>query len=136
MSQPAFQILLVSNDPKLLATLSKVLHADNVTFALERSAVEALQFLNARPVDLMLVDLMSLGEDGFEFLRQLRETPPATFTLVIALTGADNKADKLRAFDLGASDCLGAPFEDLVIRAQLRARLETKRRHDALDRHN
>jgi signal transduction histidine kinase/HPt (histidine-containing phosphotransfer) domain-containing protein len=136
MSQPAFQVLLVSNDPKLLATLSKVLHADNVTFALERNANEAMQFLNARPVDMMLVDLMSLGEDGFELLRQLRETPPATFTLLIALTGADNKADKLRAFDLGASDCLGAPFEDLVFRAQLRAHLEAKRRHDALDRHN
>ena len=136
MSQPAFQILLVSNDPKLLATLSKVLHADNVTFALERSAAEALQFLNARPVDLMLVDLMSLGQDGFELLRLVRETPPAAFTLVIALTGVDNKADKLRAFDLGACDCLGAPFEDLVFRAQLRAHLETKRRHDALDRHN
>src|SRR3974390_713523 len=114
MSQPAFQILLVSNDPKLLATLSKVLHADNVTFALERSAVEAMQFLKARPVDLVLVDLMSLNAEGFEVLRQIRETPPATFTLVIALTDADRKADKLQAFDLGAFDCMGAPFEDLV----------------------
>ncbi len=136
MSQPAFQILLVSNDPKLLATLTKVLHADNVTFALERSAGEARQFLNARPVDLMLVDLVSLGEDGFELLQQIRETPPTTFTLIIALTGADNKADKLRAFDLGVNDCLGAPFEDLVFRAQLRAHLEAKRRQDAMDRHN
>ncbi|MFZ0826354.1 MAG: response regulator [Verrucomicrobiia bacterium] len=136
MSQPAFQILLISNDPKLLATLTKVMHADNVTFALERSAGEAVQFLNARPVDLVLVDLMSLNAEGFELLRQLRERPPSTLTLVIALTDADRKADKLRAFDLGISDCLGAPFDDLVFRAQLRAHLETKRRHDALDRHN
>ena len=136
MSQPAFQILLVSNDPKLLATVSKVLHADNVTFALERSAGDALQSLRARPADLLLVDLMSLNVEGFEFLRQLQETPPTTFTLVIALTGADRKADKLRAFDLGVCDCMGAPFEDLVFRAHLRAHLETKRRHDALDRHN
>jgi len=57
MSQPAFQILLVSNDPKLLAKLSNVLHADNVAFALERSAGEALQFLRSSPVDLVLVDL-------------------------------------------------------------------------------
>jgi len=136
MSQQAFQILLVSNDPKLLATLSKVLHADNVTFALERTAGEAMQFLNARPVDLMLVDLMSLNGEGFELLGQLREKPPAASTLVIALTDADRKADKLRAFDLGVCDCMGAPFEDLVFRAQLRAHLEMKRRQDALDRHN
>ena len=136
MSQPAFQILLVSNDPKLLATLSKILHADNVTFALERTATEAMQFLNARPVDLVLVDLMSLNAEGFELLRQIRETPPVTFMLIIALTDAERKADKLRAFDLGVCDCMGAPFEDLVFRAQLRAHLEMKRQHDALDRHN
>src|SRR4029077_2412157 len=106
MSQPAFQILLVSNDPKLLATLSKVLHADNVTFALERTSGEALQFLRARPTDLVLVDLESLNEDGFEFLRQLQENPPATFTLIIALTDAEKKTDKLRAYDFGVCDCM------------------------------
>jgi len=136
MSQPTFQILLVSNDPKLLATLSKVLHTDNVTFALERVAKEAMQFINARPADMVLVDLMSLNAEGFELLRQLQETPPASFTLVIALTDADRKADKLRAFDLGVCDCMGAPFDDLVFRAQLRAHLEMKRQHNALDRHN
>jgi signal transduction histidine kinase/HPt (histidine-containing phosphotransfer) domain-containing protein len=136
MSQPAFQILLVSNDPKLLATLSSVLHADNIAFALERRAAEALQFLRASPVDLVLVDLVSSNEEGFEFLRQLQESPPATFTLVTALTDPDNTVDKLRAFDLGACDCIGKPFEALVFRARLRAHLETKRRRDDLGRHN
>src|ERR1039457_4814663 len=136
MSQPAFQILLVSNDPKLLATLSSVLHADNIAFALERRAVEALQFLRASPVDLVLVDLVSSNEEGFEFLRQLQESPPATFTLVTALTDEDNTVDKLRAYDLGVCDCMGKPFEALVFRARLRAHLETKRRHDDLGRHN
>jgi signal transduction histidine kinase/HPt (histidine-containing phosphotransfer) domain-containing protein len=136
MSQPAFQILLVSNDPKLLATLSSVLHADNIAFALERRAVEALQFLRASPVDLVLVDLVSSNEEGFEFLRQLQESPPATFTLVTALTDEDNTVDKLRAYDLGVCDCMGKPFEALVFRARLRAHLETKRRHDDLARHN
>ena len=137
MSQPAFQILLASNDPKLLATLSSVLQADNIAFALERRAVvEALQFLRASPVDLVLVDLVSSNEEGFEFLRQFQESPPATFTLVIALTDEDNTVDKLRAYDLGVCDCMGKPFEALVFRARLRAHLETKRRHDDLDRHN
>jgi signal transduction histidine kinase/AmiR/NasT family two-component response regulator/HPt (histidine-containing phosphotransfer) domain-containing protein len=136
MNQPAFQILLVSNDPKLLAALSKVLHADNVTFALEHSANEALQCLRAHPMDLVLVDLVSLNEQGFDLLRQLQEHPAPTFTLAIALTGEDKKADKLRAFEYGVLDCMSPPYEDLVFRAQLRAHLEVKRQHDALDRHN
>ncbi len=136
MNQPAFQTLLVSNDPKLLATLSKVLHADNVTFALEHKANEALQSLRARPVDVLLVDLASLNEEGFDLLRQLQESPPTTFTVVIVLVGADKKADQLRAFDFGVCDCMSPPFDDLVFRAQFRARLEIKRLHDALERHN
>ena len=83
--------------------------------------VEALQFLRASPVDLVLVDLVSSNAEGFEFLRQLQESPPATFTLVTALTDEDNTVDKLRAFDLGVCDCMGKPFEALVFRARLRA---------------
>jgi len=84
----------------------------------------------------LLVDLVSSNEEGFEFLRQLQESPPATFTLVTALTDKDNTVDKLRAFDLGVCDCIGKPFDALVFRARLRALLETKRRHDDLGRHN
>ena len=136
MSQPAFQILLVSDDPKLLATLSNVLHADNVAFALERSAGEALQFLRSSPVDLVLVDLVSSSTEGFKFLHQLQENPLASFTLITALTAPTNTVDKLRAFDLRVYDCMDKPFEALVFRARLRAQLETKRRHDDLGRHN
>ena len=136
MSQPAFQILLVSDDPKLLATLSNVLHADNVAFALERNAGEALQFLRSSPVDLVLVDLVSSSAEGFKFLHQLQENPLASFTLITALTAPTNTVDKLRAFDLGVYDCMDKPFEALVFRARLRAQLETKRRHDDLGRHN
>jgi signal transduction histidine kinase/HPt (histidine-containing phosphotransfer) domain-containing protein len=136
MSQPASQILLVSNDPKLLATLSSALHADNISFALERRAADGLQFLRASPADMVLVDLTSAKEEGFEFLRQLKESPPAAFTLVTALTEEASTVDKLQAFDLGACDCVGKPFDPLVIRARLRALLETKHRHDDLGRHN
>jgi signal transduction histidine kinase/HPt (histidine-containing phosphotransfer) domain-containing protein len=136
MSQTANQILLVGNDPKLLATLSSALHADNIAFALERRAADALQSLRASPADLVLVDLVSAGEEGFEFLKQLKENPPPAFTLVAALTNENNTVDKLRAFDLGVCDCIGKPFETLVLRARLRALLETKRRHDDLGRHN
>src|ERR1039458_3003293 len=124
MSQPAFQILLVSNDPKLLATLSSVLHADNIAFALERRAVEALQFLRASPVDLVLVDLVSSNEEGFEFLRQLQESPLATFTLVTALADEDNTVDKLRAYDLGVCDCMGKPLDrkNVVLGKECRSR--------------
>jgi len=136
MIQPAFQILLVSNDPQLLAILSGVLPPDQFAFALERSAADALQFLGVRTVELVLVDLVSLKADGFEVLRQLHKTPPPNFTLIIAITAAKDQADMLHAFDLGVCDCLNPPLEDPVACARLRAHLETKRAHDVLGRHN
>jgi DNA-binding response OmpR family regulator len=50
--------------------------------------------------------------------------------IVTALTDADNTVEKLRAFELGATNCLSKPFEPAVFRAQLLAQLRTKRRHD------
>jgi len=55
------------------------LHADNIAFALERSAGEALQFLRSSPVDLVLVDLVSSSAEGFEFLQQLQKKPAGKF---------------------------------------------------------
>jgi len=136
MTQPAFQILLVSNDPQVLAMLSGVLPADQFTFALERRSTEALQFLGTRTVDLVLVDLVSLKTDGFEILRQLQKTPPASFTLVIAITATNDQAETLHAFDLGVCDCLSRPFDDPVSLARLRAHLEAKRTHDVVGRNN
>jgi len=136
MIQPAFQILLVSNDPQVLAMLSGVLPADQFSFALERRSAEALQFLGARTVDLVLVDLVSLKADGFEILRQLQKSPPASFTLVIAITAANDQKDTLHAFDLGVCDCLSQPFDDPVSLARLHAHLAAKRSHDVLGQHN
>ncbi len=136
MAQPAFQILLLGNDPQMSEMLSSLLNEDGVALSFTQTADDALTLMREHPTDLLLVDLVSSNAEGLELLRQLQDNPPLKFMIVTALTAADKTVEKLRAFELGATNCLSKPFEPAVFRAQLLAELRTKRRHDELDRRN
>jgi signal transduction histidine kinase/HPt (histidine-containing phosphotransfer) domain-containing protein len=132
MDQPVFQILLLGNDPQMSEMLSGLLNEDGVALSFMRHADEALTFIREHPADVLLVDLVSSNAEGLKLLRQLRDKPSAKFMIVTALTNENQTVEKLRAFELGATNCLSKPFEPAVFRAQLLAELRTKRRHDEL----
>jgi signal transduction histidine kinase/HPt (histidine-containing phosphotransfer) domain-containing protein/BarA-like signal transduction histidine kinase len=134
MSQSASQILLVGNDSQWAGKLSSILAADSIALASAHNAEEALQLLHQHPIDLVLADLES--PEGPELLRQLKEHPPAAITLFIAVVGADDTAARLRAFELGALDCVNKQTESTLLRARLLAALKMKRRQDVLIRNN
>jgi signal transduction histidine kinase/HPt (histidine-containing phosphotransfer) domain-containing protein len=136
MDQPAFQILLLGNDPQMSEMLSSLLSEDGVALSFTRKADDALTLIREHPADVLLVDLVSANAEGLKLLRQLRDKPPMKFMIVTALTDANKTVEKLRAFELGATNCLSNPFEPAVFRAQLLSELRTKRRHDELDQRN
>jgi signal transduction histidine kinase/HPt (histidine-containing phosphotransfer) domain-containing protein len=136
MSQRASQILLAGNNPKIMERLAAALRDDHIVLRFAHTAEQAVQFIQARPADVVLVDLESADAEGLELLRQLREHPSQSLAIVIALAAAEDTAGKLRAFELGALDCLELPQEPEICRARLLAALETKSRYDQLLRHN
>jgi signal transduction histidine kinase/HPt (histidine-containing phosphotransfer) domain-containing protein len=136
MSQPVPQILLAGNNLKTMDRLSAALQDDPIVLRFARPAGQALQFLENRPADLVLVDFDSAGTEGLELLRQLHEKPAQPPAILIALTAADDTASQLRAFELGAHDCLTIPFDPVACRARLLAGLRTKNRQDQMLRHN
>jgi len=135
MNQTAFQVLLVSNDPQMPAVLSELLAQDGVALSFAQNANDAFRLIHERPRDLVLVDLESLHENGYDVLRWLKDESSLPFMLSVAFTAAHDTAGQLRAFELGATGCLTKPF-DAINRARLLAHLNTKRRHDALDQHS
>src|SRR5262249_10399969 len=118
------RILIVEDD----AALARVL-ADNLTFAgFEVETVddgdEVVRRMRAFAPDLVLLDVMLPGVDGFELcglVRQGGRTP------VIMLTARDQKRDKLRGLELGADDYVTKPFDFEELQARIRAVLRRAR---------
>jgi signal transduction histidine kinase/HPt (histidine-containing phosphotransfer) domain-containing protein len=136
MSQRASQILLAGNNPQTMERLATALRDDHIVLRFAHNAGQALQFIHDLPADLVLVDLELADNEGFGLLSQFQKHPPQSATIVVALAAAGDTTGQLRAFELGAHDCLALPEEPEVCRARLLAALQTKSRYDQLLRHN
>jgi CheY-like chemotaxis protein/nitrogen-specific signal transduction histidine kinase len=134
-SHPA-EVLLVEDDPRMPEVLDSVLRADNVRLCGVRDGAEALKLLQQRRFDLILLDLGLPGINGFELLRQLKDSPETESIPVIVLTAWNSTTDKLRGFELGAVDYLTKPYEAAELRARLRAALRAKHLQDELSQTN
>jgi signal transduction histidine kinase/HPt (histidine-containing phosphotransfer) domain-containing protein len=132
MTETVFQILQIGNDSQMPEVLSNLLHEDGIVVSFVRDADDAFTAIHERHVDLLLVDLEASHAEGFKLLRYLKDNPPSPPVLIIALTAPDDAPGKLRAFELGTTDCVNKPFEPAIFHARLRGALQTKRRFDNL----
>ncbi|WP_425060292.1 Transcriptional regulatory protein KdpE [Sporomusa carbonis] len=101
------KVIIIDDEPKILRFIAanlKSLGYESVTFLSGSEALEKFDLLDA---DLILLDLMMPGMDGFEVLKRLR-----TFSNVpvIILTARGNSNDKVQGLNLGADDYLTKPF--------------------------
>src|ERR1017187_573433 len=136
MNLPASQVLLVEDDLHMPEVLAGLLHDDNITLASAKDASTGLNLARSQPFDLILLDLGLPGVNGFELLRQLKESLETQMIPVIVLTAWNSTTDKLRGFELGAVDYLTKPFEPAELRARLRAVLRVKHLQDDLTQAN
>ena len=74
--------------------------------------------------DLILLDIQMPGEDGFQVIRFLKDTPATASIPVIFLTGISEVNSKLKGFDLGAVDYITKPFHNLEVVARVRSHLK------------
>ncbi|HXZ85005.1 MAG TPA: response regulator, partial [Myxococcota bacterium] len=77
--------------------------------------------------DLVLLDIGLPNVDGFEVCRRLKEHPATRGIPVIFLTGTADTESKVRGLDLGAVDYVTKPFDQVELRARVRAALRAKR---------
>jgi DNA-binding response OmpR family regulator len=74
VKQPSSTVLLVEDDPRMPEILAGLLHDDNIQLTGAKDATEALECLRARRFDLILLDLGLPGVNGFDLLRQLKDS--------------------------------------------------------------
>jgi CheY-like chemotaxis protein/HPt (histidine-containing phosphotransfer) domain-containing protein len=132
MMRPASNVLLVDDDPKMADLLGPLLDEAGIALVSAPDVAKALDVVQVRPIDLILLDLGLPGEDGFQMLRALKESPQTESIPVVVLTAWNSTPDKLKGFELGAVDYLTKPFEPSELRARLRAVLRAKHLQDQL----
>ncbi len=123
------RVLIVDDDIELCALLKEFLEREKFEVALVHDGVGGLDLASMGKFDLVVLDLMLPGLDGFSVLKQLRERSRVP---VLVLTARGEDEDRIVGLDLGADDYLGKPFNprELVarIRAILRRAVRTKGR--------
>lgn len=119
------QILVVEDERKVAKALKEGLEAERYQVTVAHTGEEGFYLLNSQTFDLVLLDLMLPGRDGFEIVKTLREK--GLQTPVLILTARDTVDDRVLGLDSGADDYLVKPFAFPELLARIRALLRRGR---------
>jgi CheY-like chemotaxis protein len=104
-------ILFIDDDALLRRLVHDMLEHEGYTLTLASSGAEGLASARGQPPDLILLDLMMPGMDGFEVCREIRRTPRLSAMPVVMLTAMKNSDLNKQALTAGADLCLSKPFQ-------------------------
>jgi class 3 adenylate cyclase len=124
-------ILVVDDDAGNRDVLSRRLQREGYRVHAAADGAAALDRLASTPVDLLLLDVMMPGMDGYEVLTRIRADQALRALPVLMISALDDVQSVVRCIELGAEDYLPKPFDPVLLRARIGACLEKKRLHDA-----
>lgn len=104
------KILVVDDDEHILRSLSQYLELEDFNVVSASSGPEALKLFEQERPDLLVLDVMMPGMDGFQVLETLRKDPDTARVPVLMLTARDQHNDILKGYQMGATSYLVKPF--------------------------
>jgi sigma-B regulation protein RsbU (phosphoserine phosphatase) len=125
------RVLLVDDAKANLDILVEGLKSDH-KLSLALNGEMALQVAARTPPDLVLLDIVMPGLDGYEVCRRLRQMPETAEVPIMFLSSLEEVQNKTRGFEAGANDYLTKPFEMLEVKARVRSLLKAKAYSDAV----
>lgn len=113
-------VLLVDDDDRNLFALSNYLEGAGMQVITASSGFSAIDALKEAPVDIILMDIMMPGMDGYEAIRIVKEDPSTSHIPVIAVTAKAMKGDREKCMAAGADDYISKPvaLTDLMQKIQ------------------
>ena len=129
-------ILLVDDNTINLQLLFETLEGQGYRLLAARSGEEALRIARKTKPDLILLDIMMPGIDGYETCTRLKSDEATHNSVVIFLTALQSTEEKVRGLSIGAMDFITKPFDPEEIIARVSLQLENHRRHLQLRRQN
>jgi len=126
-------ILIVDDDASARETLVAMLEGEKYQLELAQDGFQALKSLEHIQPDLILLDVMMPGMDGFEVCRRIRSMPKFAEAPIILLTALDDHGSLLRGIESGADDFLSKPMDRHELRARLRTITRLNRYHTLME---
>ena len=106
----AYNVLAVDDIPLNLLLVQKMLSRFNFKMRTASGGQQALDAVAAQKPDLILLDLMMPGIDGFEVIKRLRENPETADIQIVILSALNSNEDVVKGFNVGANDFIMKPI--------------------------
>ena len=126
------RILVVDDIPANVKLLEARLLAEYFDVLTAENGYECLDICSKVPVDVILLDIMMPGMDGFEVCEKLKSNPKTAHIPVVMVTALDQPADRVRGLRAGADDFLTKPVNDMQLMARVKSLVRLKMLSDEL----
>lgn len=127
---PKEHILIVDDEEDILELIDFNLAREGYKVTGVLTGEDALKMVKSDNIDLMILDLMLPGMDGFEVTKQIKNNPDIPDVPIIILSAKGEEADVITGLELGADDYISKPFSPKILVARARSLLRRKKFHD------
>ena len=131
-----YYVLIVDDVAENIQVAMNILKEDHYNLAFARSGEEALALLETNPVDLVLLDVMMPGMDGFEVCQRMKQDPRFMDIPVIFLTARVDADSIKKGFEVGGVDYITKPFYAEELLARVKTHLELYHAKQVLEQNN
>jgi len=135
MKDVKYKILIVDDVPENITIVESILEAAGYETTTAQDGVTALEFVNEKNFDLILLDIMMPNMSGIEVCQHLKRNPLTYSIPVIFLTANSDRDTLIKAYEVGGSDYLKKPFfkEELIARVSSRLKIRYYERNLELE---
>lgn len=124
-SQDTRNVLIVDDEPHIVNLVKLSLDKERYNVTGAYSAREALRILDTHEPDVILVDLMMPGINGYELCQAIRSKTKTRTVPIIIISAKNQMNDKLHAIDVGADDYITKPFDPMELERRINLNLQS-----------
>lgn len=126
------RVLIVDDEANIVISLEFLMEQAGYTVAVARNGEEALEKIESFQPDLVLLDVMLPGINGFDILQRVRQHPEFSAMSVIMLTAKGREVEVTKGLALGANAYITKPFSTRDLLAEVRRHLDATTDHETL----
>ncbi len=127
------KILIVEDNPLSADLLSQTIRDMGYQTAIAADGIQAVDMIPTEKPDLILLDVMMPGMDGYGVCRKIRENEATRRIPIVMITSLSEMGEKVKGIEVGADDFLTKPFNNTILYARIRALLRTRYLNEQLE---